>query len=114
MTLNWDLIRSSSAGANSFAVRKSSAVPMRKMSLNTSFSDGVPAAARRARPGPTMATALAARNSLRETILFTSASFGAGAQFRRLRAFGHDGEVALHTVCSDDEGIFLSDLPLEA
>src|SRR3954469_12149605 len=68
MTLNCDLIRPSSAGENSFGVRKSSAVPIRNISLQASFNDGTSAAARAMTDGAQSATAPVAKNFRREIL----------------------------------------------
>src|SRR5438477_3601959 len=61
ITLNCDLMMSSSAALNSLGVRKSSAVPTRNMSLHASFSEGLAAAARATAEDPISAAALVAR-----------------------------------------------------
>ena len=80
ITLNCALIKSNSTGLNSFAVRKSSAVPTRKMSLHASFKEGTGAAAACAPvPVQAAAAAMAARKSRRESIKLLCSGIGPSA-----------------------------------
>src|SRR5678816_1247530 len=68
IALNCDLMKSNSAAVNSFALRKSRAVPITNIPLNVSFKEGVVVCARTFDAGTVRAAAIAVMNSRRSIV----------------------------------------------